>query len=91
MTACPLSTQPVLAPAPARSLARRLFDGFWRHYHWPVLVSRELVDRAWLDAGLGRLDRPTLDEHGAPTWVAEREEDHAAWRTLEAVDRTRRM
>jgi hypothetical protein len=87
MTTCTLPA----ARQPARSLLRRLRDGFQRHFHWPVLVSRELVDRAWLDAGLGRQDRVTLDDAGTPSWVAGRDEVRDAWEALGALDRVRRM
>ena len=40
MTTCTL--HPVVT-AERPSLARRLLAGFWRNFHWPVLVSRELV------------------------------------------------
>ena len=83
--ACPASA------APRPSLRRRLLEAVIRHYRWPVLVSRELVDRAWLDVGLGRLDRHTLEDIGAPPWEVTKAEEREAWRTLGALDRTRRM
>ena len=86
MTACTVNTTPnatLAAPLGTRFLVA-LFGYFSRS-----VVTRESVDQAWIDTGLGRLDAATLRDIGAPAQLGERERLREAWKLASALDATR--
>jgi len=52
-------------------------------------TSREAIDQAWIDTGLGRLSRRTLEDIGAPPGAIELAERAQAWKLAAALDATR--
>ena len=82
MTTCtvtPTLTVP-LAPRVVESLAR---------FFSRSVVTREAIDQAWIDSGLGRLNRATLEDIGAPSALIDRAEREAAWKLASSLDATR--
>ena len=55
------------------------------------VVTREPIDQAWIDSGLGRLDAATLKDIGAPPHLAERAQLTEAWKLAAALDATRHL
>ena len=84
MTAC------TLTPTVTASLGSRLLDALLRYFSQSV-VTREAVDQAWLDSGLGRLDRHTLEDIGAPAALVDRAREREAWKIASALDATRHL
>jgi hypothetical protein len=82
MTTCTITTT---VPAPR---ARRIVEWIARYFSQSV-VTREAVDQAWIDSGLGRLGRATLQDIGAPPALVDRAELSQAWRLASALDATR--
>ena len=84
MTAC---TAPTSLAAPFGSrLLQRLSGYFGRS-----VVTRDAIDQAWIDTGLGRLDAATLKDIGAPAHLAERERLIESWKLAGALDATRHL
>lgn len=77
---------PTLTVPPGTRLLEALFRFF---SHAPV--TRESVDQAWLDSGLGRLDAQTLKDIGAPAHLSQREQLRQAWKLAAALDATRHL
>ncbi|MCK9688107.1 hypothetical protein [Scleromatobacter humisilvae] len=84
MTTCTI-TPTVSTPA-----ASRFLEAFVRFFSRSV-VTRELVDQAWIDTGLGHLDEATLKDIGAPPHLGERERLMEAWKLAAALDATRHL
>jgi hypothetical protein len=82
MTTCTVNS------TPATPLGTRFLEAFFGFFSHSV-VSRESVDQAWLDSGLGRLDAATLKDIGAPPQLSEREQLREAWKLAAALDATR--
>ena len=83
MTTCTI-TPTVAAP----SLGARVLEAAARYFSRSVM-SREAVDQAWIDSGLGRLGRATLEDIGAPPQLIDRAEQNEAWKIASALDSTR--
>ena len=84
MTTCTI-TPTVRAPR-----GSRLLETFFRFFSRSA-VTRELVDQAWIDSGLDRLDATTLQDIGAPSHVGERARLREAWKLAAALDATRHL
>jgi hypothetical protein len=84
MTTC------TITPTVSAPLSNRLLDAAWRFFSRSV-VTREGVDQAWLDSGLGRLGRSTLEDIGAPPQLIELAEQREAWKIAAALDATRHL
>ena len=84
MTTC------IVTPAVDAPLATRLLEAFFRYFGRSV-VTRESVDQAWIDTGLGRLDAATLRDIGVPPHVSERQRLREAWKLAAALDATRHL
>ncbi len=84
MTAC------TLTPAAPASFANRFLAALVRYFSRSV-VTREAVDQAWLDSGLGRLSRTTLEDIGAPAQLIDLARDREAWKLAAALDATRHL
>ena len=82
MTTC------TVTPTLAAPLGTRFLEAFFRFFGRSVL-TRDSVDQAWLDTGLGRLDAATLKDIGAPPHLSEREQLREAWKLAAALDATR--
>ena len=82
MTTC------TVTPTLAAPLGTRLLETFFRYFGRSVL-TRDAVDQAWIDTGLGRLDAGTLKEIGTPPQLSEREQLREAWKLAAALDATR--
>ena len=82
MTTCTVT--PTVAPPPGSRLLRAI-----QRYFSRSVVTREAVDQAWLDSGLGRLNRATLEDIGAPPAMLHDAEQREAWRLASALDATR--
>ena len=82
MTTCAIT--PTVGPSRAGRIAAWLVRYFSRS-----LVTREAVDQAWIDSGLGRLNRATLEDIGAPPSMLHDAEQREAWRLASALDATR--
>jgi len=82
MTTC------TVTPTLAAPLGARLLETFFRYFGRSV-VTRDAVDQAWIDTGLGRLDAGTLKDIGAPSPLSEREQLRQAWKLAAALDATR--
>jgi hypothetical protein len=64
----------------------------WVAYYFSrSVVTREAVDQAWIDSGLGRLGRATLEDIGAPPSLIDRAEREAAWKLASSLDATRHL
>ena len=84
MTTCTLTTT-LAAPLGTRFLAA-LFRYFSRS-----VVTREAVDQAWIDSGLGRLSRDTLEDIGAPPQLAAAAQQREAWKLAASLDAIRHL
>ena len=84
MTTCTLT--PTVQP----SLASRVLAGLWRYFSRSV-VTREAVDQAWIDSGLDRLDRRTLQDIGAAPALVDRASQREAWHLAATLDATRHL
>ena len=84
MTTC------TLTPTVAVPFGTRLLQSVLRYFSRSV-VTREAVDQAWIDSGLGRLGRNTLEDIGAPPSMLHELERREAWRIASALDATRLM
>jgi hypothetical protein len=82
MTTC------TITPTVATPLGTRLLQAVRRYFSHSV-VTREAVDQAWIDAGLGRLGRATLEDIGAPPSLLAQCERSEAWKLASALDATR--
>ncbi len=88
MTACTVHPN-LAAPRPA-SLLERVIGALMQYFSRSV-VTRDAVDQAWIDSGLGRLSPATLEDIGAPPAMISRAEVLAAWKTAAALDATRHL
>jgi hypothetical protein len=70
------------------SRGARILEWIARYFSASV-VNREAIDQAWIDSGLGRLSRDTLEDIGAPPALIERAERNEAWKLASALDSTR--
>jgi len=71
------------------SLGSRVLHALRRYFSRSV-VTRDAVDQAWIDSGLGRLDRSTLEDMGAPALLVQQAQQRSeAWKLLAALDSTR--
>ena len=84
MTTC------TLTPTVHVPLGSRVLDALLRYFSRSV-VTREAVDQAWLDSGLGRLDRRTLEDIGAAPQLIDRAEQREAWHLAATLDATRHL
>lgn len=84
MTTCTIT--PTVQP----SLGSRFLHGLARYFSQSV-VTREAVDQAWMDSGLGRLDRHTLEDIGAPAEMIDAAREREAWKLASALDATRHL
>ncbi len=82
MTTC------TITPTVATPLGSRLLQAVQRYFGRSV-VTRESVDQAWIDSGLGRLSRATLEDIGAPPSMLHDAERREAWKLASALDATR--
>jgi len=82
MTTC------TVTPTVATPLGSRLLQAVQRYFSRSV-VTREAVDQAWIASGLGRLDRATLVDIGAPPSMLHDLEQREAWKLASALDATR--
>ena len=86
MTTCTLTSN--AAPTIRTSHGARILAWVARYFSASV-VSREAIDQAWIDSGLGRLGRATLEDIGAPPALIDRAEQSEAWKLASALDATR--
>ena len=84
MTTC------TLTPTYVPSRGARILEWVARYFSRSV-VTREAVDQAWIDSGLGRLGRATLEDIGAPPSLIDRAEREQAWKLASALDATRHL
>ena len=84
MTPCTANTS-LAAP-----LGTRFLEALFRYFGRSV-VTRDVVDQAWMDTGLGRLDAATLRDIGVPPHVSERQRLLDAWKLAAALDATRHL
>ena len=84
MTTC------TLTPTVATPFGTRVFEALQRYFGTSV-ITRESVDQAWIDSGLGRLGNDTLRDIGAPPGVVERLSAREAWKLAAALDATRHL
>jgi hypothetical protein len=84
MTTCTI-TPTLSAPLPTRFL-----DALLRFFSRSV-VTREAIDQAWLESGLGHLSRDTLRDIGAAPQLIDLAERREAWRLGAALDATRHL
>ncbi len=84
MTACRLATT-LAAP-----LGTRFLEALLRYFSRSV-VTREAVDQAWIDSGLGRLSRDTLEDIGAPPQRVAVSEQREAWKLAASLDAIRHL
>jgi hypothetical protein len=84
MTTCTLPP----SVTPTLPLGARVLEWVARYFSQSV-VTREAVDQAWMDSGLGRLSRATLEDIGAPPQLIDRAEQNEAWKIASALDATR--
>ena len=84
MTTC------TITPTVGASFGSRFLDQLTRFFSRSV-VTRDAIDQAWIDTGLGRLDAATLRDIGAPPDLAERERLRDAWRLAAALDAVRHL
>ena len=82
MTTC------TITPTVGTSHGTRILEWIARYFSASV-VTREAVDQAWIDSGLGRLSRHTLEDIGAPPALIDRAEQNEAWKLASALDSTR--
>ena len=84
MTTC------TLTPTVSTPFGARLLEAVVRYFSRSV-VTREAVDQAWIDSGLGRLSRSTLQDIGAPAQLVDEAERREAWKLASSLDATRLM
>ena len=84
MTTC------TVTPTLAAPLGTRFLEALFRYFSRSV-VTRDVVDQAWIDSGLGRLDAATLEDIGAPPHLGERARLREAWKLAAALDATRHL
>ena len=84
MSTCTVT--PTVTPSPGTRLLDALLRWFGRS-----VVTREAVDQAWIDSGLGRLNRATLEDIGAPPELVAEAQRREAWKLLGALDATHRF
>jgi hypothetical protein len=84
MTTC------TITPTVATPLGTRVFEALQRYFGTSV-ITRESVDQAWIDSGLGRLGSDTLLDIGAPPGVVEHMSAREAWKLAAALDATRHL
>lgn len=84
MTTC------TITPTISTPLGTRLLAAAWRFFSRST-VTREAVDQAWLESGLGRLSRDTLEDIGASPQLIARAEQREAWKLAAALDATRHL
>ena len=84
MTTC------TITPTVSAPFGSRVLDAVLRYFNRGA-VTRELVDQAWIDTGLDRLDAATLQDIGAPSFVGERARLREAWKLASALDATRHL
>ncbi len=84
MTTC------TVIPTVAPSRGQRVLETVARWFG-QTLASREAIDHAWLDTGLGRLSPSTLEDIGASPAAVEAARQREAWRLASALDATRLM
>ena len=84
MTTCTF-TPTITAP-----LASRILKAVARYFSRSVL-TREAVDQAWIDSGLDRLGRATLEDIGAPPALVDHAVQREAWKLAAALDATRHL
>ena len=84
MTTCTI-TPTVTAPR-----ASRFLELFFRFFSRSV-VTRESIDQAWIDTGLGHLDAATRRDIGLPPHLDEHTRLREAWRLASALDATRHL
>ena len=77
-----------ITPTVTATRAARILEWVARYFSQSV-VTREAVDQAWIDFGLGRLSRTTLEDIGAPPRLVDRAEQNEAWKIASALDSTR--
>ena len=82
MTSC------TLTPTVSAPFGTRLLQAVLRYFSRSV-VTREAVDQAWIDSGLGRLGRATLEDIGAPPSMIHDAERRESWKLASALDATR--
>ena len=82
MTTC------TITPTVTTTSGTRFLEVFFRFFSRSV-VTRESVDQAWIDSGLGRLDAATLKDIGAPPHLGEHAKLVDAWKMAAALDATR--
>ena len=88
MTTCTLNSN-AASTIPA-SHGARVLEWIARYFSASV-VTREAIDQAWIDSGLGRLGRRTLEDIGAPPSLIDRAEREAAWKLASSLDATRHL
>jgi hypothetical protein len=84
MTTC------TLAPTVAVPRGSRILAAVGRIFSRSV-VTREGIDQAWIDAGLGRLGRSTLEDIGAPPGLIADALERETWLRAAALDASRRL
>jgi hypothetical protein len=84
MTTC------TLTPTLAAPLGTRFLEALFRYFSRSV-VTREAVDQAWIDSGLGRLSRNTLEDIGAPSQLLAVAEQREAWKLAASLDAMRHL
>ncbi|MEO5686068.1 MAG: hypothetical protein ABIR54_01805 [Burkholderiaceae bacterium] len=82
MTTC------TLTPTVSASFGTRFVEAAVRYFSRSV-VTREAIDQAWIDSGLGRLSRATLEDIGAPPQLLADAERREAWKLASALDAAR--
>jgi hypothetical protein len=84
MTTC------TLTPTVSVSLGTRALEALVRYFSRSV-ATREAVDQAWMDSGLGRLSRATLEDIGAPPALIDHAQQRESWKLAAALDATRHL
>jgi hypothetical protein len=82
MTTC------TVTPTVSTPSGSRVLEAVLRYFSRSV-VTREGIDQAWIDSGLGRLSRSTLEDIGAPPQLIDEAERREAWKLASALDATR--
>ena len=88
MTTC--TVVPTVVPAVVPSRGQRILETLARWFSHSA-ASREVVDQAWMDTGLGRLSRATLEDIGASPAAIDAAERREAWNLASSLDATRLM
>ncbi len=86
MTTCTLDS--TVSPTLAAPRGARILEWIARYFSRSV-VTREAIDQAWIDSGLGRLSRTTLEDIGAPPSMIDAAEQREAWKLASSLDATR--